>query len=80
MEILTVESARWKEFEDRLDQLMARNVCESNHCLTVMVLTLMGGIDIDGTLEYFNDHGGYCDCEVLSNVEQNAEARRGYAN
>jgi hypothetical protein len=26
------------------------------------------GVDIPATLAYFEDHGGYCDCEVLLNV------------
>jgi hypothetical protein len=26
------------------------------------------GVDIPATLAYFDDHGGYCDCEVLLNV------------
>lgn len=29
----------------------------------------MGGIDIESTMEFFNSHGGYCDCEILFNVE-----------
>lgn len=27
-------------------------------------------IDIPKTLEYFDNHGGYCDCEITFNVEQ----------
>lgn len=26
-------------------------------------------IDIEATLEYFNEHGGCCDCEILLNVD-----------
>jgi hypothetical protein len=25
-------------------------------------------IDIEGSLEYFDEHGGLCDCEILFNV------------
>ena len=34
------------------------------------VLTELGGIDIDGTLAFFREHGGYCDCEILFNVDR----------
>ena len=27
-------------------------------------------IDIDKTFEYFDEHGGYCDCEILFNVNR----------
>jgi hypothetical protein len=29
----------------------------------------MGGIDIVASLDYFARHGGYCDCEILMNVD-----------
>jgi Protein of unknown function (DUF2695) len=29
----------------------------------------MGGIDVEGSLAYFRKYGGYCDCEILINVE-----------
>ena len=29
----------------------------------------MGDINIEATLAYFEDHGGYCDCEILMNVD-----------
>jgi len=32
-------------------------------------MTAMGGIDIEKTLDYFKDHGGYCDCKNLLNVD-----------
>jgi Protein of unknown function (DUF2695) len=28
------------------------------------------GADVDGSLEFFAKHGGYCDCEVIFNVER----------
>jgi hypothetical protein len=29
----------------------------------------MGGINVEASLAYFKDHGGYCDCEILLNVD-----------
>lgn len=28
------------------------------------------GVDVLGSLQYFRLHGGFCDCEVLFNVDQ----------
>lgn len=27
-------------------------------------------VDIPATFQYFEEHGGYCDCEILFNVEK----------
>lgn len=32
------------------------------------ILEKMGGIDVEATLDYFGEHGGHCDCEVVFNV------------
>ena len=39
-------------------------LCASRRLLTVM------GCDFDASLAFFREHGGYCDCEVLFNVDQ----------
>jgi len=41
---------------------------EHNHDLATKILTDMGGFDIEASLEYFAQCGGYCDCEILFNV------------
>lgn len=33
------------------------------------ILTEMGGIDIEKTLQYFDAAGGHCDCEIVFNVD-----------
>jgi hypothetical protein len=45
------------------------------HALSKRILYLMKrdqerplNIDIQASVEYFEQHGGYCDCEVLLNV------------
>jgi len=49
--------------------------CESDFTQTTAVLNFMislgilKDIDIDGTIEYFQENGGYCDCEGLFNVD-----------
>jgi hypothetical protein len=77
-EILTPESPRWDLFTDSLDVLGSMKGCDGDesqaapgcvHRHAKAVMTAMGGIDIEKTLDYFKDHGGYCDCEILLNVE-----------
>lgn len=36
---------------------------------TRKILKLIKGINIEKSLKYFDEHGGYCDCEVLWNVD-----------
>lgn len=30
------------------------------------------GADVDASRDYFSDHGGFCDCEIIFNVEHAA--------
>jgi hypothetical protein len=32
------------------------------------ILEKMGNIDIGASFDYFEEHGGYCDCEIVFNV------------
>jgi hypothetical protein len=83
--ILTPEQPRWREFADRLagpegcdfqqnrkgewswyclgghDQTFARAILEK--------MDADAPLDIAGTLAYFTEHGGHCDCEILFNVD-----------
>jgi hypothetical protein len=77
--VLTPESPEWEEFASALDASLGRWGCDGDgtgefdpgcvHRRAKAVMTAMGGIDIEETLEYFKDHGGYCDCEILLNVD-----------
>jgi hypothetical protein len=42
----------------------------SKHRYAEAVMAELGGIDIAGTLEFFRQHGGYCDCEIMLNVDR----------
>jgi hypothetical protein len=74
--VMTPKHARWREFYGLLDETVTKFGC--NHIpgsrgsrpAAQMILTLMDGIDVEGSLEYFDEHGGCCcDCEILMNVE-----------
>jgi len=34
------------------------------------ILKKMPGIDVAGSIAYFEENGGYCDCEILMNVDR----------
>jgi uncharacterized protein DUF2695 len=84
-EILTPASPRWNLFTTLLWNTLTDEMppdtwpcgndgsSGSQHRYTEAVLTELGGIDVDGTLEFFREHGGYCDCEVLFNVDPERE-------
>jgi hypothetical protein len=69
-EILTPASLRWGEFTDALVQSLKRHGCDAqSQRHAKRIIAAMGGIDVEGSLAYFRKYGGYCDCEILINVE-----------
>ena len=38
------------------------------HALTKRVLTLMRHVDVEASIDFYEQHGGCCDCEVMLNV------------
>ena len=85
--ILTPADARWPEFLDRLEGQEGCNFCEnppgefswlcdgsSERSLARNLLAKMD-VNIDKTLEYFAQHGGSCDCEVVFNVQESVNGR-----
>jgi hypothetical protein len=81
-EILTPKSARWSVFVRSLGNTLTDGLPEgtwrcgndgsggSKHRYAETVMTELGGIDIAGTLEFFRQNGGGCDCEILLNVDR----------
>lgn len=75
---------RWRNFIRRLEGREGCNFrekkpgdatsitwrCRGGHDKTyaTAILKKVGGIDIAGSLAYFDDHGGHCDCEIVFNV------------
>jgi hypothetical protein len=90
--MLTPTHLRWKEFTQRLGGPEGCNFRDGKNGLAIWncggrrdqslsrkILGRMGFLDgeIEDTLEYFTEHGGHCDCEILFNVdsaEDEAEA------
>ena len=81
--VLTPADPRWREFIRRLEgpegcdfrkgeygEYSWRCAGGRDQSLSRAILTDMGGIDVEGTLGYFDQHGGYCDCEVVFYVNR----------
>jgi hypothetical protein len=82
-EVLTTESPRWDEFANKLDSAIAALGCDGdesegpnpdqpnpNHYRHAkQIMTAMGDIDIPASLAFFESRHGFCDCEILLNVD-----------
>jgi hypothetical protein len=69
-EILTPKSNRWEAFTGALLHAVQANGCDSKTLhLAEAIMADMDNVDVLGSIEYFEEHGGYCDCEVLMNVD-----------
>lgn len=67
--VVTPAHPLWEEFAGRLDATIRAERCDgASLMLSARLLGGMAGIDVGKSLDFFRDHGGYCDCEVLFNV------------
>lgn len=80
LDVMTPKHPRWKEFLTRLEGPEGCNFrktvfdktiwnCDHTHKRATKILRAMG-CDVPTSLSFFREHGGYCDCEVLFNVER----------
>jgi len=76
-QLMTPEHSGWAEFALRLvgyespgSSIVNPLVCSGGRDKprANAILATMPEIDIDRTMKYFEEHGGYCDCEILMNV------------
>jgi len=81
-EILTTEHERWAEFASILEGEQGCNFREREDGETIwdcsagtdksltksILIRFFPETDIDKTMDYFESNGGYCDCEILFNV------------
>ncbi len=55
---------------DYLDQQLGEKPCNDDHTMTKCYLGQIGIQDTEKILEWLMTKDGYCDCEVLANVEE----------
>jgi hypothetical protein len=70
---MTLEHPRWSDFTERLDHGLTETPCKAGTDKTVATGILESmGLTSDRlrlSLAYFEENGGFCDCEILANVE-----------
>ena len=84
-DVMTPDHPRWEEFCERLEGPEGCNFRRKRDGNTTWrcaggtdkrharrILTSMG-MDVEESLDYFEANGGYCDCEILFNVDQPEE-------
>ncbi len=64
LDVMTPKNPRCK---DAADKTVWR--CDHTHKHATRILRAMG-CDVPTSLSFFRENGGYCDCEVLFNVER----------
>jgi len=84
METMTVKHPRWDEFCGELEGKKGCNFrqekgkttwdCKGgdNKDFAKAILGEFGEVDLEKSLKYFDSKGGYCDCEILFNVNRRA--------
>jgi len=85
--IMNFYHPRWDEFVERLDGPEGCNfrkdddgeihwdcTAKKDRGHAIKIMKDMGVKDIEGSLLFFNENGGFCDCEILFNV--NVPAKR----
>ena len=77
-EILTPSHRYWNAFSYRLNQMINTHIegkpqfnCKHDLSNTTKILKSLPNIDVEESLSLLQDLGGFCDCEVLINVQFN---------
>lgn len=71
---LTPEHPFFENFCRRLsDALGGPEGCQGDHGASIEALNTLPNVDIDGSLKWFTQHGGGCDCEVMLNIVCNLD-------
>lgn len=66
---LPMSEALFRELFDYLDEQLEEQGCQDDLRLTEAFLS-KHDCNAEAVLEWLEDHGGCCDCEVLANVEE----------
>ncbi|MNL50245.1 hypothetical protein D3C87_1732450 [compost metagenome] len=66
---LPMSRGQFQDLFDDLDVALQYEGCKHNHILTLKFLNSSDVKNVEDILSWLQDNGGYCDCEVLANVE-----------
>lgn len=75
-EIVRPGHPKWKDFVEKLEETCNFKTvkgkttwdCSGDLSFARTILEEMQDVDIERTLEWFEEHGGFCDCEILLNI------------
>jgi uncharacterized protein YqeY len=67
---LPIERKIFKNLFDYLDNQLEKNSCDHTTKMTVKFLEKNQVKNIQDVLNWLADNSGYCDCEILGNVEE----------
>ncbi len=70
---LPMSREKFKGLFDYLDLALQKEECNDDHALTVWFLNLVGVENVGDVVGWLIDNNGFCDCEVLTNVEEHFE-------
>ena len=70
---LPMSRDNFKKLFDHLDTELNDKGCNDTNGMTKTFLQQTQVENIEKVLEWLADHGGYCDCEILANVEEQFE-------
>ena len=70
---LPMSRDNFKNLFDHLDIHLSDKGCDDTNSLTKTFLLESNVEKVDEVLKWLANHGGYCDCEILANVEQQFE-------
>ena len=68
IESLPIEKELIIELFDYLDYELGKQNCDNDYKIAISFFKKKG-IKNDKIFQWFKENGGYCDCEILSNIE-----------
>ncbi len=66
---LTPTHPRWESFINDLSWITFTRGCECDLQIARELMGAMEDVDIPASIVFFEDNGGFCDCEILMNIE-----------
>lgn len=70
---LPMSKENFKKLFDYLNTELGDKGCDDTNRITRLFLDQIDAANSQGVLDWLADKGGYCDCEILANVEEQFE-------
>lgn len=67
---LPMKRDNFKKLFDYLDAQLTGKICDDTNILSKSYLLQSNIEKVDKVLEWLEEQGAYCDCEILANVEE----------